>query len=232
MLLAFFPAVAYSCSDWCGLETLATLNSVVSSCIQRLVNCSKGLVMRWLLFHFSRYVLVVFVGLIGAFGAPSDAASAGKMQEGIRFTIDGPVFGGPTSFVVPSGKENLQLYMSESMFSLMLKHKRAVRSEDGKHMLDMMVLGTEPAGVGEFTESTNLSEFTLGFTANEGTPKSESVSMSFSSKGVKQPVRLVISQYDRKNKITGGHFSARLRRSNIKSTDQFYEAKGEFLVKK
>lgn len=179
--------------------------------------------------YFFRYVLVAFVGFAGVWG---DAGSAGKTQEGIRFTIDGPVFGGPTSFTVPGGKENLRLYMSANMFSLTLKHKRSIRSEDGKHVLDVLVLGTEPAGEGEFTENTHVSEFTLGFTANEGTPKSESVSMSFSSKGSKQPVRLVVEQYDTTNKTSSGHFTARLRRSNIKSTDQLYEAKGEFLAKK
>lgn len=170
-------------------------------------------------------------------GASSSAAAvpAGsierKMQDGVRFTIDGPVFGGPVSFVVPGDGEYLHLYMSDSMFSLMLKQKRGLRSEDGKHILDMVVLGTEPAGEGEFTENSQLTEFSLGFVAHAETPQSESVSMSFSSKGIKQPVRLVMERYDLKNDIVNGHFTARLRRSNVKSTDQFYEAKGEFQVK-
>lgn len=197
--------------------------------------------MRWMQFLFPKYLLLAFVGFVGACGdapsttggaasaAPAPAAAGG--EEGLRFTIDGPVFGGPTSFVVPGGGEHLRLYMSDNMFSLMLNPKRSVTSEDGKHVLDMLVLGTEPAGEGEFTESSNVTEFSLGFVAHEGTPQSQSVSMSFRSKGVKQPVRLVVSQYDLKSDTTDGQFTARLRRSNIKSTDQFYEVKGEFLAK-
>lgn len=198
--------------------------------------------MRRMQSNFLKSVLVVCLGLVGACGDANSVASSApgaqaasapvaKMKEGMRFTIDGPVFGGPTSFVVPGGGEHLRLYMSDDMFSLMLNQKRSVRSEDGKHVLDMLVLGTEPAGEGEFTESSNVTDFSLGFVAHEGTPQSQSVSMSFSSKGIKQPVRLVVSQYDLKSDTTSGHFTARLRRSNIKSTDQFYEAKGEFLIK-
>lgn len=176
---------------------------------------------------FSRYVMATLLGCAGF-------ASAGATdidKEGLRFTIDGPAFGGPVSFVVPGGGDHLRLYMSDRMFSLMLKQQRGVRSEDGKHLLKTVVLGTEPAGAGEFTESSSVSEFTLGFVAHEGTPQSENVSMSFRSKGIKQPVRLVVKRYDLKNSVTSGHFNARLRRSNSKSRDQFYEANGEYLVK-
>lgn len=190
-------------------------------------------------------VLVLVAGALGACSdaepttpssapslSPTDAPTASRtkvaLKNGVRFTIDGPVFGKPTSFVVPGGREHLSTYLSDNMFNIALKQKAGVRSEDGKHVLDMLILGTEPAGKGEFTEASNVSEFSLGFIAHADTPQSESVSMSFRSKGIRQPVRLVVERYDAKG--SSGNFTARLRRSNIKSTDQFYEVSGEFLV--
>lgn len=195
----------------------------------------QSLCLKWLLF--------MALGLAGGCSdegvglgrsASAQPTSVAKMKEGVRFTIDGPVFGAPTVFVVPGNRDNLQTYLSDSMFSVMFKAKSGLMSEDGKHRLDFIVFGIEPASKGEFTDTSNVNEFSMGFTAHANTAQSQSVSMSFKySKGSRQPVRLVVERYDTDSEKGGaaGHFTARMQRTNIKSNDQFYEAKGEFKVK-
>lgn len=171
-------------------------------------------------------------------GAPvkpaATATAKATVQEGLRFTIDGPAFGGPTRFVVPGDQPRLNAYLSDSMFSVTFRPQEGLMSEDGKHRLDFVVLGLEPAAAGESTDADNVKEFSMGFTADTGTPQSQSVSMSFKySKGTRQPVRLTLERYDTNSDKGGatGHFSGRMQRTNIKSNDQFYEAKGEFQVR-
>lgn len=164
---------------------------------------------------------------------PSTKAPA-KVQEGLRFTIDGPALGGPTRFGVPGDQPHLNAYLSDSMFSVTFRPKEGLMSEDGKHRLDFVVLGLEPAAAGESTDADNVREFSMGFTADTGTLQSQSVSMSFKySKGTRQPVRLTLERYDTDSNKGGatGHFTGRMQRTNIKSNDQFYEAKGEFAVR-
>lgn len=206
--------------------------------------------MVWMQSHLLKCVLVISVGFLGAcgdVGAPAGSsagaspasAAATKWKDGVRFTIDGPAFGGPAVFVVPGDHERLFRHVTDGMFNVTFQPrdplKAPVMSEDGKHKLDLLMFGTEPAGKGEFTESSRVSEFTVSISANVGTPQSEGLDASFDyPQGVRQPVRLAVEHYDTRSDTGGaaGHFTATLQRSNIDSTTEAYQAKGEFKVKK
>ena len=204
--------------------------------------------MRPMLSFFSRCLLAISVGFLGACGdvgsatasssasvrAPLAKAAVVKRKNGIRFTIDGPVFGGPTQFVVPGDHENVYTYMSASMFNVTFRPKEGLLSQDGKHRLNMVMFGTEPGGQGEFTDASSVRTFSMSFAANVGTAQSQSVSMTFKySKGTRQPVRLAVERYETSsdNAEAAGDFTARLQRTNIKSNNQFYEVQGDFNVR-
>lgn len=162
------------------------------------------------------------------------AAAAAPVQQGLRFTIDGPAFGGPTRFVVPGDHPRLNAYVSDNMFNVTFRPQPGVLSEDGKHRLDLLILGLEPAATGESTDANHVKEFAMAFTAHQGTPHAEDISMDFRySKGTRQPVRLTLDRYNttRDERGATGHFTGSMQRTNIKSTDQIYEAKGEFQVR-
>ena len=204
--------------------------------------------MRQMLSFFSQCTLAISVGFLAACGdvgpstagsltsisAPPAKAAVAKRKSGIRFAIDGPVFGGPTQFVVPVDHESLYTYISANMFSVTFRPKEGLLSQDGKHRLNMVMVGTEPGGQGEFTDASSVNTFSMAFAANMGTPQSQSVSMTFKySKGTRQPVRLAVERYETSsdNAEAAGDFTARLQRTNIKSNNQFYEVQGDFNVK-
>ncbi|WP_222563991.1 hypothetical protein [Novilysobacter antarcticus] len=183
--------------------------------------------------------MVVCVGLLAACADPgaeaanasaSDSApAAAQSVDGLTFTISGPLFPEPATFEVPGDTRELRTYLSDSMFSLTVSPNDRLRSTDGKHVLTGVILGTQPAGVGESTESAGVSEATFNFDTDAGTDRQQGPSMAFSSKGVRQPMRIVMETYE-DGKRAAGHFSGKLQRTNIDSTHEIYDVEGKFDV--
>lgn len=163
----------------------------------------------------------------GVGGTPAPA----KSGDGITFTISGPAFAEPATFVVPGDTPQLRTYLSDSMFSLTVSPNDSLRSTDGKHVLTGLVLGTEPAGVGESTEAAGVTEATFSFNTAVGTQSRQGPSMSFDySKGERQPMRIVMESYE-KGERAAGHFTGKVQRTNIKSTHEIYDVTGKFNVR-
>lgn len=186
-------------------------------------------------------LLAMSMGVLGAFSthasaasAPPAKAAASQRPSGLRFTIDGPALGGPVQFVVPGDHASLRSYRSDNMFNVTFQPQEGWLSKDGKHRLNMVMFGTEPAEQKEFTDASGVSVFSMAVVANVGTPQSQSVSMKFKpSKGERQPVRLAVERYviSGDNGGSAGAFTARLQRTNIKHNQQLYEVQGDFNVK-
>lgn len=156
------------------------------------------------------------------------AAAAANSVDGVTFTISGPAFAEPATFVVPGDTPQLGTYMSDSMFSLTVSPNDSLRSTDGKHVLTGLVIGTEPAGVGESTDAAGVTEATFSFNTDAGTESRQGPSMSFSySKGERQPMSIVMESYE-KGERAAGHFTGKVQRTNIKSTHEIYEVSGKF----
>jgi len=169
-------------------------------------------------------------GAPSAEGSASDRApAAAKSVDGLSFTISGPAFAEPATFEVPADSRELRTYLSDSMFSLTVSPNERLRSTDGKHVLTGAILGTQPAGVGESTEASGVTEATFNFDTDAGTERQQGPSMAFSSKGEKQPMRIVMETFE-DGKRAAGHFSGKLQRLNIDHTQEIYDVDGKFDV--
>jgi len=161
--------------------------------------------------------------------ASDRAPAASKSVDGLSFTISGPAFAEPATFEVPGDTRELRSYLSAGMFNLTVSPNERLRSTDGKHVLTGVILGTQPAGVGESTETAGVSEATFNFDTDAGTEREQGPSMAFSSKGEKQPMRIVMETFE-EGKRAAGHFSGKLQRLNINHTHEIYDVEGKFDV--
>lgn len=185
--------------------------------------------------------MLLCVGLLSACAEPGTGSAnanasdntpaASKSVDGLTFTISGPAFAEPATFVVPADAPKLRTYMSDSMFNLKVSPNDSVRSTDGKHILSGMVIGTEPAAVGESTEALGVTEATFAFTTHaDNAEDRQGPSMSFDpSKGERQPMRIVMEAYQ-EGEHAAGHFTGKLQRTNIKSRHEIYDVSGTFNV--
>lgn len=157
--------------------------------------------------------------------------AAAKSVDGVTFTISGPAFAEPATFVVPGDTPQLRTYLSDSMFSLTVSPNDSLRSTDGKHVLTGLIIGTEPAGVGESTEAAGISDAAFSFDTDAGTGNRQGPSMKFNySKGERQPMSIVMETYEKGGRAVGS-FAGRVQRTNIKSTHEIYEVTGRFDVR-
>ncbi|MGV8941201.1 MAG: hypothetical protein ACOH1P_06610 [Lysobacter sp.] len=162
--------------------------------------------------------------------AATKSAKSATSVDGLTFTISGPAFAEPATFVVPADTRQLRTYLSDSMFSLTVSPNDILRSTDGKHILTGLVMGTQPAGVGESTEAAGVTEATLSFNTDADSESRQGPSMAFDySKGERQPMRIVMETYE-EGERAAGHFTGKLQRTNIKSSHEIYDVTGTFNV--
>ncbi len=186
--------------------------------------------------------MLLCVGLLSACAEPGAGSAkanasgndttpaAAKSVEGLSFTVSGPAFAEPATFVVAGDTRELRTYLSDSMFSLTLSPNNSLRSTDGKHIVSGMVIGTQPAGVGESTQTTGVTDATFDFDTDVGTEHQQGSSMSFRpSKGELQPMSIVMESYEEGERAVGS-FSGKLQRTNIKSRHEIYDVTGTFNV--
>lgn len=159
----------------------------------------------------------------------ADLANRDNTAGGITFTVSGPAFDQPQTFHVPNDTPELHARISDSGVLLHVRLKNEVRSENDKHRLDQLILRVD-GGVGEYTESKGLENASLNLTIDEGSEAGRTASMKYHySKGEPQPVLITIESLKERERVSGT-FSARLQRTNSRSSDQFYELEGVFDV--
>lgn len=166
----------------------------------------------------------------GSAKASDTTPAAAEPVDGLSFTISGPAFSEPATFEVPGDTQQLRVHLYDNMFTLKVSPNDSLRSTDGKHVVSGMVIGTQPAGVGESTQTAGVTDATFDFDTDIGTERQQGSSMSFRpSKGELQPIRIVMESYQEGERAVGS-FSGKLQRTNIKSRHEIYNVTGTFNV--
>lgn len=134
--------------------------------------------------------------------------------------------------MVPADNAKLILQLASGSFKMMALLDSPVASHDGKHRLKSFTLGTEPAGVGTYTESSGLTAMGFALTTDAGTPAQQNFSVSFKyQRGTTLPARIVIERYEPERQASGT-LLGKAQRTNPQRKDQIYEISGYFDVRR